>query len=92
MERRIASRHVVSDPPCPRRSMCSVAVCADRGHVHLCTKGHSRCHVGDHDLHCLELRVVPRGGKASVLGRLRREGPHIKREAQETGARTCQTN
>ena len=36
---------------------------ADRGHVHLCTKGHSGCHVGDHDLHCLEWRVVPRGEK-----------------------------
>ena len=33
----------------------------DRGHVHLCTKRHSDCHVGDHDLHCSEWRVVPRG-------------------------------
>ena len=34
-----------------------------RRHVHLCRKGHSGCHVGDHDLHCLEWRVVPRGEK-----------------------------
>ena len=36
---------------------------ADRGHVHLCTKGHSGCHVGDQDFHCLEWRVASRGEK-----------------------------
>ena len=41
---------------------------ADRGHVHLCTKGHSGSHVGDQDLYCLEWRVVPRGENPSWVG------------------------
>ena len=48
---------------------------ADRGHVHLCTKGHSGCHVGDHDLHCLEWRVVPRGEKHPTWVGFDEEGP-----------------
>ena len=48
---------------------------ADRGHVHLCTKGHSDCHVGDHDLHCLEWRVVPRGEKHPTWVGFDEEGP-----------------
>ena len=50
----------------------------DRGHVHLCTKRHSDCHVGDHDLHCPEWRVRT----ASDLGWLRRGRAHTKREAR----------
>ena len=48
---------------------------ADRGHVHLCTEAHSDCHVGDHDLHCLEWRVVPRGGKHPTWVGFDEEGP-----------------
>ena len=48
---------------------------ADRGHVHLCTKGHSGCHVGDHDLHCLEWRVVWRGEKHPTWVGFEKEGP-----------------
>ena len=55
---------------------------ADRGHVHLCTKGHSGCHVGDHDLHCLEWRVVPRGEKHPTWVGFDEEGPHTKRQAR----------
>ena len=48
---------------------------ADRGHVHLCTKGHSGCRVGDHDLHCLEWCVVPRGEKHPSWVGFDEEGP-----------------
>ena len=48
---------------------------ADRGHVHLSTKGHSGCHVGDHDLHCLEWRVIPRGEKHPTWVGFDEEGP-----------------
>ena len=48
---------------------------ADRGHVHLCTKSHSGCHVGDQDLHCLEWRVVPRGEKHPSWVGFDGEGP-----------------
>ena len=48
---------------------------ADRGHVHLCTKGHSGCNVGDQDLHCLEWRVVPRGEKHPSWVGFDGEGP-----------------
>ena len=43
---------------------------ADRGHVH---PGY---HVGDHDLHCLEWRAVPRGDKHPSWVGFDGEGPH----------------
>ena len=64
---------------------------ADRGHVHLCTKGPLRL---PRRRPRLALPGVARGsarGKASDLGRLRRGGTHIKRQARrrKRRARGC---
>ena len=56
----------------------------DRGHVHLCTKRHSDCRVGDHDLHCSEWRVVPRGEQHPTWVGFEEAGPTPSGRARGT--------
>ena len=59
----------------PARGVFCRGESAERGHVHLCTKGHSGYHVGGQDLHCLEWRVVPRKEKHQSWVGFDGEGP-----------------
>ena len=70
------------------RVACSAAAKAQTEATYTCdTKGHSGCHVGDHDLHCLEWRVVPRGEKHPTWVGFDEEGPHTKRQARRRKGR-----